>query len=136
MHASSLPDNYQESVCEPSSQDEHERQDNCSQHIDDECDSDISNLDILSALDKVCKFEMVKESWESGKCSTQVRKVVRNVRSSPQRKKQWLEEVKLSQCSSQNPDQDINAENATLMLILDVKTRWSSTHDMLGKDRE
>jgi hypothetical protein len=46
------------------------------------------------------------------------------VRSSPQRRESWARQI-----------QTANAENSTsqqnLILILDVKTRWSSTHQML-----
>ncbi|KAJ7730736.1 hypothetical protein B0H16DRAFT_1329813, partial [Mycena metata] len=48
-----------------------------------------------------------------------LRKIVRHVRSSPQRRQKWAAEVLAS------------GEQKPLMLILDVKTRWSSTHQML-----
>jgi hypothetical protein len=50
----------------------------------------------------------------------QLRKIVRSVRSSPQRRQNWFVEV--ARTSPGKP---------ALMLILDVKTRWSSTHQML-----
>ncbi|KAJ6528538.1 hypothetical protein B0H19DRAFT_942319, partial [Mycena capillaripes] len=52
----------------------------------------------------------------------QIRKIVRHVRSSPQRRRQWENVVRIL-----HPDD----EQGALMLILDVKTRWSSTHQML-----
>jgi hypothetical protein len=52
----------------------------------------------------------------------QLRKIVRHVRSSPQRRKKWMDIV------ARSPD---DSGKKPLMLILDVKTRWSSTHQML-----
>jgi hypothetical protein len=52
---------------------------------------------------------------------------VRAVRSSPQRRKAWLKEVAMSL----EDDDDAANDIPLLMLILDVKTRWSSTHQML-----
>ena len=50
------------------------------------------------------------------------------MRSSPQRRKAWLAEVAVSIHKVENA-----LSNIALMLILDVKTRWSSTHQMLRK---
>jgi hypothetical protein len=52
----------------------------------------------------------------------QLRKIIRSVRSSPQRRQNWFIEVSR-----------MNAGKPALMLILDVKTRWSSTHQMLRR---
>ncbi|KAJ7927194.1 hypothetical protein B0H13DRAFT_2312797 [Mycena leptocephala] len=49
-----------------------------------------------------------------------LRKIIRHFRSSPQRRQQWEAEAKNS------------GANKALMLTLDVKTRWSSTHQMLS----
>ncbi|KAJ7765578.1 hypothetical protein B0H16DRAFT_395885, partial [Mycena metata] len=72
----------------------------------------------------------------------ELRKIVRHVRSSPQRRKTWQKEVAAwykeqreaaaSSSSSAVRDLDLKDEKV-LMLILDVKTRWSSTHQMLRK---
>jgi hypothetical protein len=56
----------------------------------------------------------------------QLRKIVRAVRSSPQRRQAWFREIKLSAEAIDNA-----LYQSALMLILDVKTRWSSTHQML-----
>jgi hypothetical protein len=55
----------------------------------------------------------------------QLRKIVRHARSSPQCRKKWMETAArtLQEKSSKKP----------LMLILDVKTRWSLTHQMLRR---
>ncbi|KAJ7850477.1 hypothetical protein B0H14DRAFT_2581917 [Mycena olivaceomarginata] len=54
-----------------------------------------------------------------------LRRIVRAVRSGPQRRAAWKDEVKMSY-------KDREARKLTgYMLILDVKTRWSSTHQML-----
>lgn len=54
----------------------------------------------------------------------QLRKIIRGVRSSPQRRESWYSEVQRTKASYKDG-------SAALMLILDVKTRWSSTHQML-----
>ncbi|KAF7346964.1 Transposase-like protein [Mycena venus] len=51
-----------------------------------------------------------------------LRKIVRHVRSSPQRRRKWEADV-LRGSEGSKP----------LILILDVKTRWSSTHQMLRR---
>ncbi|KAG9226778.1 hypothetical protein CCMSSC00406_0009676 [Pleurotus cornucopiae] len=60
---------------------------------------------------------------------TRLRKIIRSVRSSPQRRKAWLEDVGLAL----RHDPSITGSTLPLMLILDVKTRWSSTHQMLRR---
>ncbi|SJK99091.1 uncharacterized protein ARMOST_02377 [Armillaria ostoyae] len=70
--------------------------------------SDLSD-DVFSSVDKL-------------------RQIVRTVRSSPQRKQGWLREVKMAlELRSKVTD----ATEQVLMLILDVTTRWSSTHQMM-----
>jgi hypothetical protein len=56
----------------------------------------------------------------------QLRKVVKAVRSSPQRRQSWAREIQFIQAGGNSADC-----NASLMLILDVRTRWSSTYQML-----
>lgn len=56
-----------------------------------------------------------------------LRKIVRAVRSSPQRKQRWLDLVSLSLQARKITDR------RALMLILDVRTRWSSTHQMMRR---
>ncbi|KAK6984038.1 ribonuclease H-like domain-containing protein [Favolaschia claudopus] len=53
-----------------------------------------------------------------------LRKVIRSVRSSPQRRRGWYELLSLA------PRRIVLG---THMLILDVKTRWSSTHQMMKR---
>ncbi|KAF9064693.1 hypothetical protein BDP27DRAFT_1230053, partial [Rhodocollybia butyracea] len=50
-----------------------------------------------------------------------LRKIVRSVRSSPQRRQHWYQIIM--------PTDEINV--GIHMLILDVKTRWSSTHQLI-----
>jgi hypothetical protein len=63
---------------------------------------------------------------------TQSPNPVRAVRSSPQRKQSWLEHVTDS-LRKKNPGADRLA--AALMLILDVRTRWSLTHQMMSRSQ-
>ncbi|KAF5372594.1 hypothetical protein D9758_005206 [Tetrapyrgos nigripes] len=57
-----------------------------------------------------------------------LRKIVRHVRSSPQHRKAWLKEVEISLSSGTS-----NKQETALMLILDVRMCWSSTHQMLRR---
>ena len=58
--------------------------------------------------------------------TTQLRTIIRFVRSSPQRREAWISEVERTKRNTED-------NSVALMLILDVKTRWSSTHQMLRK---
>jgi hypothetical protein len=61
-----------------------------------------------------------------------LRKIIRAVRSSPQRREAWLEEANaFLQKTAAAFNLDLG--RAATMLILDVKTRWSSIHQMLHK---
>ena len=56
-----------------------------------------------------------------------LRKIIRAIRSSPQRRKQWHEEVDAARRDSAG-----KLEEIVKMVILDVRTRWASTHQMCG----
>ena len=56
----------------------------------------------------------------------QLRRIVKHVRGSPQRRRTWEVTVRVS---LDQLDKDLS--EAQLMLILDVRTRWTSTHQML-----
>jgi hypothetical protein len=56
----------------------------------------------------------------------QLRKIINGVRKSPQRRQSWAREILFIQGSGDSDDL-----SASLMLILDVRTRWASTHQML-----
>ncbi|KAJ7312326.1 hypothetical protein DFH08DRAFT_717787 [Mycena albidolilacea] len=58
----------------------------------------------------------------------QLRKIVKHVRSSPQRRRAWELIVKISVDGL-----DADLAEAQLMLILGVRTRWTSTHQMLRR---
>ena len=62
--------------------------------------------------------------------SFQLRKIIRNVRSSPQRRKLWFKEIYVTMNHGNGGDDD---ESPALMLILDVRTQWASTHQMLRR---
>lgn len=93
---------------------------------------------ILSAVEKV--LSIIGTQKHLLLTCQQLRKIVRAVRSSPQRRVLWLKEVKLSLAKiddalgniSDLPSSQVTSGTASgAMLILDVKTRWSSTHQML-----
>ncbi|KIJ27296.1 hypothetical protein M422DRAFT_271550 [Sphaerobolus stellatus SS14] len=54
-----------------------------------------------------------------------LRHIVRAIRSSPQRRKLWKQEVE-----ALRRDDEGHLEEVVKMLILDVRTRWASTHQM------
>ncbi|KAJ7938837.1 hypothetical protein B0H13DRAFT_1851417 [Mycena leptocephala] len=55
-----------------------------------------------------------------------LRSIIRSIRGSPQRRQAWIAEVRASTAFKAG-----KLGKQPLMLILDVKTRWSSTHQML-----
>jgi hypothetical protein len=70
----------------------------------------------------------------------QLRTIVKAVRSSPQQRQLWfielhaaLERSQASQGTSENQPPTQTSKEREKMLILDVVTRWNTTHDMLGK---
>ncbi|KAF8071964.1 hypothetical protein FPV67DRAFT_1560685 [Lyophyllum atratum] len=91
-------------------------QDNINASLDREDDKDAAPEDDDDPQDAVSADPSEKIQTAVQK----LRKIVRSVRSSPQRRQSWLKEV-----ARMNPGKP------GLMLILDVKTRWSSTHQML-----
>lgn len=58
----------------------------------------------------------------------QLRTIVRAVRVSPQRRRSWFDIVEFSLRHASE-----KLEEVAKILILDVTTRWSSTHQMLRK---
>jgi hypothetical protein len=122
-------DNYQDSVTAPI--DRTFDDDAIGQEEDeegqDEEDSSQMLLGVLSAIEKVSiPLDIMYHSIY--RCKNQLRKIIRAVRSSPQRRQAWLAEVTISLKRTEQA-----LRNTALMLILDVKTRWSSTHQMLRK---
>ncbi|KAE9383517.1 hypothetical protein BT96DRAFT_843731, partial [Gymnopus androsaceus JB14] len=81
---------------------------------DDEVAQEDGEDDVLDA--SAMKYSVLK-----------LRKIVRHVRSSPQRRRAWLREVQAVSAAHGELMQP------ALMLILDVKTHWSSTHQMLSE---
>jgi len=122
--------NYQDSIAAPTNrasdddavaQDGEDEQDNLSLEVD-------PTSTILSAVEKVLALISLFLNID---IITQLRKIIRAVRSSPQRKQSWLKQVSASQ--HRKPGDSDNPHQRPLALILDVKTRWSSTHQMMRK---
>jgi hypothetical protein len=85
----------------------------------------LSGDEILLAISKV-RFKCLTIDFSNLMVSfiyLQLRTIVRSVRSSPQRRQGWMRELRAVHDDDEAPP--------ALMLILDVKTRWSSTHQML-----
>ncbi len=121
--------NYQDSVTAPINhasddaavaQDDEDEQDELSLEVD-------VTSNVLSAVEKVRVY--LAKSLLNNNIITQLRKIIRAVRSSPQRKQNWLHQVAVSQQRKHDDD----PPQRPLTLILDVKTRWSSTHQMMRK---
>jgi len=128
-------DTYQDSVTAPLNR---EHDDNAGGDVDGS-EEDIAAAEaplgeVLTAIPKV-DFVLgihVSDSELIHTCQFQLRNIIRAVRSSPQRWEAWLEEAntflqKMATALS------VVLGRAATMLILDVKTRWSSTHQMLRK---
>ncbi|KAG6808229.1 hypothetical protein H0H92_004971 [Tricholoma furcatifolium] len=87
--------------------------------------------DITAPFDQKFDIEAAPDKEEHGDSDgillavTKLCRIIRLVRSSPQRRESWFSEVERSMIW------DIENKSPVLMLILDVKTRWSSTHQML-----
>jgi len=120
--------NYQDPITAPLNhasddaavaQDDEDKQDNVSLEVD-------PTSTILSAVEKVLASIPLILTIN---IITQLQKIIRAVWSSPQRKQSWLHQLTMSQRykSADNPHQ------RPLVLILNVKTRWSSTHQMMCK---
>ncbi|KAJ6559621.1 hypothetical protein B0H19DRAFT_944872, partial [Mycena capillaripes] len=62
------------------------------------------------------------------KAVQKLRSIIKIVRGSPQRRQEWIWEVKISPAFMDN-----ELGRVALMLILDVRTRWSSTHQMMSE---
>lgn len=86
-------------------------------------DDEDSSGSILSAVGKAGAIIWLVNSTN---VAPQLRKIIRAIRSSPQRKRTWLSQVDPSSSTHRN-------NHRALMPILDVKTRWSSTHQMMRK---
>ena len=94
------------------------------QDDDEDSQSSVDNLNgVLSAIQKMhYSSSYVSLSFTN----SQLCKIVMAVRSSPQRRQAWLNKVTISLRQTESA-----LKQVALILILDVKTRWSSTHQML-----
>ncbi|KAG6852296.1 hypothetical protein C0991_001155 [Blastosporella zonata] len=111
--ATSRSSNYQNTVSVPlnaedDGNDATAHNDHNEQEIQTLCPINVSN-EIFTVVDKL-------------------RKIVCAVCSSPQCKQHWLQQV-----SENLRKKDPSSKQHALMLILDVKTQWSSTHQMMGR---
>ena len=82
---------------------------------------------VLPAVDKA--FNLFQFYLQLLIIFIQLHKIVCAVRSSPQQKQSWLNQLESSLC--RNDGAESADHQQALMLILDVRTRWSSTHQML-----
>ena len=82
---------------------------------------------VLSAIEKVSPL-CCTLPCKSDDGFWQLHKVVKAVCSSPQHRQSWAHKIQFVQASGNSTDC-----NTSLILILDVRTWWSSTHQMLHK---
>lgn len=119
--ASAQGSNYQENMTAPPL---NEDDGIASDEVTD--DQDAKAGSVLSAIEKVdfcvqhCRTNLIMDKF------WQLRKVIKAVRSSPQHRQSWAREIQFIQAGGNSTDC-----NSSLMLILDVRTRWSSTHQMI-----
>ncbi|KAJ8509204.1 hypothetical protein ONZ45_g8603 [Pleurotus djamor] len=91
---------------------------------------DLGDEDLGEDEDKVVAAgEPDKEFDEVSLSVSRLRRIIRAVRSSPQRRGAWLEEV----ANALRAKTVTTASSLPLMLVLDSRTRWSSTHYMLRR---
>ena len=120
--------NYQDNITTPLS-----REYDYDATAGDEIDEISTNLDddanvangVLPAIEKVDIIQSLHETIELKQTSNKLRRIVKAVRSSPQRRQAWAREIQFAQVEESRVSGD---RSASLMLILDVKTRWASTH--------
>jgi len=93
---------------------------------DDDNDANDNPATFLSAIAKVTKYHAHHRDVILRALLAQLRKIIRNVRSSPQRRQKWCKEIYIAMNQGGGEDQ-----SPALILILDVRTQWSSTHQML-----
>jgi hypothetical protein len=117
--------NYQDSVTLSASRSEDE---NAVAYEDDVDPIPFKDPALLSPFEKV-KYSCISldscDHIESCLCIFKLRKIVRSIRSSPQHRQQWFEEI-----SMPHRDTTTTLKDIPKMLILDVRTRWSSAHQM------
>ena len=148
--ATSQSGNYQESATAPLNvgDDDEVAGLNDADEQDPLCLSKDTNGHILIGVDKVTTI-LLYASWKTLLIDIQLRKIIHAIRSSPQRKESWLAIVGDSikkdiaalkakkVLAALQPEKTDNDEDdpiicKVLSLILDVRMRWSSTHQMLG----
>ncbi|KAI3603582.1 transposase-like protein [Moniliophthora roreri] len=108
---------YQDSVTTPVGR---EHDDDAEAYEENDSDNDLPSL------------ETVSDSNEEGigLAVVKLHRIIKTVRSSPQKRHAWKNEIRLINTSRTAAGEKALPE---LMLILDVKTRWSSTHQMLRR---
>ena len=122
MHATG---NYQDNITTPIA---HENDDEAEAYDDAGGDDDMGTDAADGVLSAIQKVSLHKKSYQLRRetqdlLSIQLRKIVKAVRSSPQHRQTWAREIQVVQGSGVSEDC-----SASLMLILDVRTRWASTH--------
>ena len=62
-------------------------------------------------------------------------KIIKAVHSSPQHCQAWMSETKFTWVDGDALSHDPSTSQQSLMLILDMRTQWASTHQMLRKSQ-
>ena len=136
MKANAWSGNYQDNVTWPLS---HDHDDNATAKVDpDVIDADLEDTDsdpavhVLPAVEKVSTVVLHIHSCESYWSTIyKLRKIVRAVRSSPQHCQAWVIEIQFVHLEGSDPSNISNDCSTLHMLILDVRTQWAFTHQML-----
>jgi hypothetical protein len=123
--------NYQDNITMPLSR-EYDHNATANDEIDEitadlDDDADVAS-GVLPAIEWVDITQSLHETIKLKQPSNKLRKIVKAVRSSPQRRQAWAREIQFVQAEERRDSHELSKP---LVLILDVKTRWASTHQML-----
>jgi hypothetical protein len=123
--------NYQDNITTPLSR-EYDYDATADDQIDEitvdlDDDADVAS-GVLPAIERVDITQSLHKMIELKQTFDKLRKIVRAVCSSPQHRQAWAREIQFAQVEGSRVSDD---PGASLMLILNVRTRWASTHQML-----
>jgi hypothetical protein len=130
----SATSNYQDSATDPFGEESEEAAVLREDELEDNNSSSVgSHVNMNINMNAICKVRIPSYGCPYSVVTfvfIQLRKIIRAVRSSPQRRQAWFRSVHLTKPESMSA---AKGDGNPLMLILDCRTRWSSTHQMLGK---
>jgi hypothetical protein len=119
---------YQDSVTASLAREDDDDWEDDDEEVED--DEETANLDTAQGSEKLKSVSKVRNfkyhNIFTSHIVIQLHQIISSIRGSPQRRQEWVKEV---QASTAFKDGKLGKQ--PLMPILDVRTRWSSTHQML-----